>query len=51
MELLQRYCRDRQELLQFILTVGIIEKNVTQPGTFSLDDVDLDQVNVDYVYE
>lgn len=51
MELLQRYRRDRQELLKFILTAGIIEKIVTQPGTVSLDDVDLDQVSVDYVLE
>lgn len=51
MELLQRYRRDRQELLRFILTAGIIEKIVTQPGTVSLDDVDLDQVSVDYVLQ
>jgi len=50
-ELLQRYRRDRQELLRFILTAGIIEKIVTQPGTVSLDDVDLDQVSVDYVLQ
>jgi len=50
-ELLQRYRRDRQELLRFILTAGIIKKIVTQPGTVSLDDVDLDQVSVNYVLE
>lgn len=50
-ELLQRYRRDRQELLRFILTAGIIERIITQPGTVSLDDVDLDQVSVDYVLQ
>ncbi|GLJ55952.1 hypothetical protein SUGI_1201130 [Cryptomeria japonica] len=50
-ELLQRYRRDRRELLRFILSAGIIEKIVTQPGTVSLDDVDFDKLSVDYVVE
>eukprot|EP01018_Ginkgo_biloba_P012595 Gb_32951 [translate_table: standard] len=49
--LLQRYRRDRHELLKYVLSVGVIKKVVMQPGTISLDDVDLDQVSVDYVLE
>ncbi|XP_059652029.1 protein unc-13 homolog isoform X2 [Cornus florida] len=48
-ELLQRYRRDRQILLDFILSGSLIKKVVMPPGAVSLDDVDLDQVSVDYV--
>ncbi|KAL6570126.1 Protein unc-13 [Orobanche minor] len=48
-ELLQRYRRDRRVLLDFILAGSSIKKVVMPPGAVSLDDVDLDQVSVDYV--
>ncbi|KAG8391105.1 hypothetical protein BUALT_Bualt01G0153200 [Buddleja alternifolia] len=48
-ELLQRYRRDRRVLLDFILSGSLIKKVVMPPGAVSLDDVDLDQVSVDYV--
>ncbi|XP_022765718.1 uncharacterized protein LOC111310483 isoform X5 [Durio zibethinus] len=48
-ELLQRYRRDRRILLDFILSGSLIKKVVIPPGAFTLDDVDLDQVSVDYV--
>ncbi|XWS57034.1 hypothetical protein CRYUN_Cryun09bG0137000 [Craigia yunnanensis] len=48
-ELLQRYRRDRQILLDFILSGSLIKKVVMPPGAVTLDDVDLDQVSVDYV--
>ncbi|XP_015894761.3 protein unc-13 homolog [Ziziphus jujuba] len=49
LELLQRYRRDRQMLLDFILSGSLIQKVVMPPGAVTLDDVDLDQVSVDYV--
>lgn len=49
MELLQRYRRDRRILLDFILSGSLIKKVVMPPGAVTLDDVDLDQVSVDYV--
>ncbi|KAL0538508.1 hypothetical protein IC582_022654 [Cucumis melo] len=48
-ELLQRYRRDRQTLLDFVLSGSLIKKVVMPPGAVTLDDVDLDQVSVDYV--
>ncbi|GMP41112.1 hypothetical protein CsSME_00011319 [Camellia sinensis var. sinensis] len=48
-ELLQRYRRDRRILLDFILSGSLIKKVVMPPGAVSLDDVDLDQVSVEYV--
>ncbi|XP_052193240.1 protein unc-13 homolog isoform X4 [Diospyros lotus] len=48
-ELLQRYRRDRRILLDFILSGSLIKKVQMPPGAVSLDDVDLDQVSVDYV--
>ncbi|GAB4832155.1 Protein unc-13 [Ancistrocladus abbreviatus] len=48
-ELLQRYRRDRRVLLNYILSGTLIKKVVMPPGAVSLDDVDLDQVSVDYV--
>ncbi|CAK9133650.1 unnamed protein product [Ilex paraguariensis] len=48
-ELLQRYRRDRRVLLDFILSGSLIKKVVMPPGAVSLDDVDLDQVSVDFV--
>lgn len=48
-ELLQRYRRDRRVLLDFILSGSLIKKVVMPPGAVTLDDVDLDQVSVDYV--
>ncbi|KAG6408528.1 hypothetical protein SASPL_131541 [Salvia splendens] len=48
-ELLQRYRRDRRILLDFILSGSLIKKVVMPPGAVSLDDVDLDQVSVDFV--
>ncbi|XP_073269571.1 protein unc-13 homolog isoform X1 [Primulina huaijiensis] len=48
-EILQRYRRDRRVLLDFILSGSLIKKVVMPPGAVSLDDVDLDQVSVDYV--
>ncbi|KAL8529284.1 hypothetical protein ACS0TY_006637 [Phlomoides rotata] len=48
-ELVQRYRRDRRVLLDFILSGSLIKKVVMPPGAVSLDDVDLDQVSVDYV--
>lgn len=49
MELLQRYRRDRRILLDFILAGSLIKKVIMPPGAVTLDDVDLDQVSVDYV--
>ena len=48
-ELLQRYRRDRRILLDFLLSGSLIKKVVMPPGAVTLDDVDLDQVSVDYV--
>ncbi|KAK3132926.1 hypothetical protein QOZ80_6AG0529650 [Eleusine coracana subsp. coracana] len=48
-ELLQRYRRDRQVLLNYILSGNLIKKVVMPPGAISLDDIDIDQVSVDYV--
>ncbi|KAL5994785.1 hypothetical protein ACLOJK_024840 [Asimina triloba] len=48
-ELVQRYRRDRRVLLNFILSGSLIKKVVMPPGAVSLDDVDLDQVSIDYV--
>ncbi|KAE8713841.1 transcription factor HBP-1b(c1)-like [Hibiscus syriacus] len=48
-ELLQRYRRDRRILLDFILSGSLVKKVVMPPGAVTLDDVDLDQVSVDYV--
>lgn len=48
-ELLQRFRRDRRILLNFILSGTLIKKVVMPPGAVSLDDVDLDQVSVDFV--
>ncbi|XVF82445.1 hypothetical protein PTKIN_Ptkin16aG0048700 [Pterospermum kingtungense] len=48
-ELLQRYRRDRRVLLDFILSCSLIKKVVMPPGAVTLDDVDLDQLSVDYV--
>ncbi|XP_072998980.1 protein unc-13 homolog isoform X2 [Typha latifolia] len=49
LELLQRYRRDRHVLLNFILSGSLIKKVVMPPGAVSLDDVDIDQVSIDYV--
>ncbi|KAE9592792.1 hypothetical protein Lalb_Chr19g0132961 [Lupinus albus] len=49
LELLQRFRRDRRILLDFILSGSLIKKVVMPPGAVSLEDVDLDQVSVDYV--
>ncbi|KAK3025642.1 hypothetical protein RJ639_040628 [Escallonia herrerae] len=48
-EVLQRYRRDRRVLLDFLLSGSLIKKVVMPPGAVSLDDVDLDQVSVDFV--
>nr|GEZ21992.1 mammalian uncoordinated homology 13, domain 2 [Tanacetum cinerariifolium] len=48
-ELLQRYRRDRKILLNYLLSGTLIKKVVMPPGAVSLDDVDLDQVSVDFV--
>ncbi|VFQ94801.1 unnamed protein product [Cuscuta campestris] len=48
-ELVQRYRRDRRVLLNFLLSGTLIKKVVMPPGAVSLEDVDLDQVSVDYV--
>ncbi|GAV70210.1 DUF810 domain-containing protein [Cephalotus follicularis] len=48
-EILQRYRRDRRMLLDFILSGSLIKKVVMPPGAVTLDDVDLDQVSVDFV--
>lgn len=48
-ELLQRYRRDRRILLDFVLSGSLVKKVVMPPGAVTLDDVDLDQVSVDYV--
>lgn len=48
-EQLQRYRRDRHVLLNYILSGDLIKKVVMPPGAISMDDVDLDQVSVDYV--
>ncbi|XP_010271764.1 PREDICTED: uncharacterized protein LOC104607768 [Nelumbo nucifera] len=49
LELLQRYRRDRRVLLNFILSGSLIKKVIMPPGAVSLDDVDLDQISIDYV--
>lgn len=46
---MQRHRRDRRMLLKYILSGNLIKKVVMPPGAVSLDDVDLDQVSVDYV--
>ncbi|XP_023552519.1 uncharacterized protein LOC111810128 [Cucurbita pepo subsp. pepo] len=46
---LQRCRRDRQILLDFVLASGLIKKVVMPPGAVTLDDLDLDQISVDYV--
>lgn len=51
LEMLQRYRRDRGELLSFLLSASFLKKVVMPPGAVSLEDVDLDQVSVDYVLE
>ncbi|KAI5083096.1 hypothetical protein GOP47_0002839 [Adiantum capillus-veneris] len=50
-EMLQRYRRDRSELLNFLLSASILRKVVMPPGAVTLEDIDLDQVSVDYVLE
>ncbi|KAJ0968899.1 hypothetical protein J5N97_021776 [Dioscorea zingiberensis] len=49
LELLQRYRRDRRVLLNFILSGSLVKKVILPPGAVSLDDVDIDQVSIDYV--
>ncbi|GAB2213593.1 hypothetical protein Drorol1_Dr00017903 [Drosera rotundifolia] len=49
LKILQRYRRDRRVLLSFLLSGSLIKKVVMPPGAVTLDDVDLDQVSVDYV--
>ncbi|KAL9233827.1 hypothetical protein vseg_008774 [Gypsophila vaccaria] len=49
LEILQRYRRDRRVLLNYMLSGSLIKKVVLPPGAVTLDDVDLDQVSVDYV--
>ncbi|XP_024542200.1 uncharacterized protein LOC9647607 [Selaginella moellendorffii] len=49
--LLQRYRRDRRELLSFILSASIFRKVVMPPGAVTLDDIDLEQVSIDYILE
>lgn len=49
LDLLQRYRRDRHVLLNFIMSGSLIKKVVMPPGAVSLDDVDIDQVSVDYI--
>lgn len=51
MELLQRYRRDRRELLSFLLSASVLKKVVMPPGAVSLEDVDLDQISVDHVLD
>ncbi|KAG0604223.1 hypothetical protein M758_10G154400 [Ceratodon purpureus] len=51
LELLQRYRRDRRELLNFLLAASVIKKVVMPPGAVSYDDIDLDQISVDYILE
>lgn len=48
-ELLQRYRRDRHVLLNYMLSGNLIKKVILPAGAVSLDDVDIDQVSVDYV--
>lgn len=50
-ELLQRYRRDRRELLNFLLAASVIKKVVMPPGAVSYEDIDLDQISVDYILE
>ncbi|XP_078438280.1 plant/protein (DUF810) isoform X2 [Wolffia australiana] len=49
LELLQRYRRDRRVLLNFILSGNLIKKVAMPPGATSLEDIDLDQVSIDFV--
>ena len=49
LELLQRYRRDRRVLLSFILSGSLVKKVILPPGAVSLEDVDIDQVSIDYV--
>lgn len=51
LELLQRYRRDRRELLNFLLAASVIKKVIMPPGAVSYDDIDLDQISVDYILE
>ncbi|KAI3677822.1 hypothetical protein L6452_37092 [Arctium lappa] len=48
-ELLQRYRQDRQILFNYLLSGSLMKKVVMPRGAVSLDDMDLDQISVDYV--
>ncbi|KAJ7545205.1 hypothetical protein O6H91_09G110600 [Diphasiastrum complanatum] len=49
--LLQQFWRDRRELLAFLLSPSSLYKRVLPPGAISLNDVNLDEVSVDYILD
>lgn len=50
--LLQRYRNDRRNLLEFLLSCGLIKEIRTPSGpTLSLSNINLDVISADYVLE
>lgn len=50
-ELLQRYRRDRRELLEFLLSSSVFKKVVMPPGAVAFEDIDIDHISVDYILD
>ncbi|BBN07882.1 hypothetical protein MPTK1_4g07000 [Marchantia polymorpha subsp. ruderalis] len=50
-ELLQRYRRDRRELLSFLLSSDVLKRVVMPPGAVSIEDLGLDEISVDYILD
>ncbi|KAG6556604.1 hypothetical protein Mapa_001545 [Marchantia paleacea] len=50
-ELLQRYRRDRRELLSFLLSSDVLKRVVMPPGAVTIEDLGLDEISVDYILE
>eukprot|EP00897_Mesotaenium_endlicherianum_P006870 jgi/Mesen1/6210/ME000320S05408 len=51
MDMLQRYRRDRSELLSYLLSSSLLKKVAMPPGAVSLEDLDMDVVSVDHVLQ
>ncbi|KAH7278739.1 hypothetical protein KP509_38G054500 [Ceratopteris richardii] len=49
--LLQQLQQDRYKLLRFLLSNGVLKKVVMPSGAKTLEDINLDEVSVDYVLE
>ncbi|KAL3689134.1 hypothetical protein R1sor_015443 [Riccia sorocarpa] len=48
---LQRYRRDRRELLAFLLSTDVIKRVVMPPGAVTIEDLELDEISVDYILD